>query len=265
MRNSSFSLTLLLSVAATGCGVTFDDIATDESVPSELRARAVLKDGGANVLQPQRVLGVAYKLPRTGGGQLILPTDRVGKLPPTGTDKLKIQSPLRYQSKVTAKVATQAAYMTFAADIQVNRVLEVTISDLESYVTKPEPTDAQLQQFVDGLGGIGDGDRVLIVTAITLSGLTYKGYTKTDSSAKVQGGAFGFEGSVYTSSENFALDYLLGINYAVVTKTVSSGAAEPLTTYDIQRVTADKVPDDLKKLIEADRARWVKLGEGSSE
>ena len=107
-----------------------------------------------------------------------------------------------YQGKVTKGFKAGGNYLIFTANLSDDQAAEVTIKD-EVTVTFKDPGDIPYDKLAAEAKHIPKRRRRFFVTAATLTSVMHKNYSAIKADVQIAGTAFGANGKVYASDEDF--------------------------------------------------------------
>jgi hypothetical protein len=115
-----------------------------------------------------------------------------------------------YQGKVTRGFSAGGNYLIFSANLSDDQAAEVTIKD-EVTVGFKDPTQIPYDKLAEEAKNVPQGKRRFFVTGATLTSVAHKYYRATKGDAQIAGTAFGANGKVYVSQDEFVYDPVISL------------------------------------------------------
>jgi len=115
-----------------------------------------------------------------------------------------------YQGKVTKGFNAGGNYLIFTANLSDDQAAEVTIKD-EVTVGFKDPGQIPYDKLAEEARRVPKGKRRFFVTSATLTSVVHKNYRAIKAETQIAGTAFGANGKVYASNEDFLYDPVVSL------------------------------------------------------
>jgi hypothetical protein len=215
-------LALGTGILASGCGQpVFKDMALDKNPEklSILQDRTAFPTGSSTQQELMGIVGLVVMDDRVPGATATPPASRgefnpsesIGKYRPM-VDELvvDVENRILYEGKVTRNLSAGGNYLVFTASLADNQAAEVLVKD-EVYVSYKEPTRIPYKELTE-LARKVPGDKVyMFVEAARLTSIVRKTFTESKSEVGLAGTAFGANGKIYVSDQDYRFDAIVSV------------------------------------------------------
>jgi hypothetical protein len=221
LPSTLLALSAVLSCSA-GCWTTtpserFIDQPMNQSKPelSGLSARITIAPDSTSQQGLIGFVGLILQVdaqPSNGKPPVLHSEESFGKYRPNA-DQVQVDAQtgkVLYQGKVTKGFNVGGDYMVFAANFSEDQAAEVTIKD-EVTVGFKDPGKIPYDKLAEEAKRVPEGKRWYFVTSATLTSVVHKNYNAIKADAKIAGTAFGANGKVYSSNEDFTFDPVVSL------------------------------------------------------
>jgi hypothetical protein len=139
---------------------------------------------------------------------------------------------VRYQSKIDRGFAASASAVALGLQVQADQHLEVVVTDVRAIVAPASSIDADAvsalasQSLPAGVCGR------YLVTGVILSTVLYRAYSRIEQEGSVAGVGFAIGESVYSSTNDFSLDYRVGLSLRRVGGPLSADGGQEMVTFE---------------------------------
>jgi hypothetical protein len=150
--------------------------------------------------------------PSSGKPPVLHSEESIGKYRPNA-DQVQVDAQtgkVLYQGKVTKGFNVGGDYLVFAANFSEDQAAEVTIKD-EVTVGFKDPSKIPYDKLAEEAKRVPEGKRWYFVTSATLTSVVHRNYNAIKADAKIAGTAFGANGKVYASNEDFTFDPVVSL------------------------------------------------------